>query len=417
MITRPYLALVSVLCLAVFSSPAVFAAKKTSLKLPEEKALEDKEEVADDWLEIQVSGQQYIVGWSRLKLYRAKSEKHGGKVFLVLRKAKMINPKTGFIRRLVERSLWDSHGRLIRMRTSRRSGDESKRLEVTWNEGHVVIQSLSKSGKSPIKLPCADRPSCEEDALMYIHPLDVGQEREVAMVDLENMKIGQGSIKNEGSQMYEITVKGERTDVELWRVTSTAHAAPVEFYFDLDGQLVESRVSGTPVLTLRTDNSPKLLNQMVYGNPLSLSLRLPKLRAAWKKKGATYANKDLGLQIPVPAGWRREVESEKGTQLFVCSHPDNAARLLVALEVVGDAWELDEYTKAAAGRGDVDKTSKAKFAGQDAIRVHFKEEGASLWKYVVIRKGYAYQFVFLAYPDKKAMAAAKKLARSVRFSE
>ena len=41
MITRPYLALVSVLCLAVFSSPAVFAAKKTSLKLPEEKALED----------------------------------------------------------------------------------------------------------------------------------------------------------------------------------------------------------------------------------------------------------------------------------------------------------------------------------------------------------------------------------------
>jgi len=304
-------------------------------KLPELEQLENVTEVIGQRNQYGMKGRKGMLGFDEVLIKKASL---GNKeVFLVQQVGEFIDPVAGRISHVSTASLWNADLGLIVSRFTETHGKKKIVTTYRWQDGKLS----RKVGRKKAKIvPTQGRPQADEDVQIQVGKIKDGSKGKLLVLDHEGSRVIENEF--EVKDRYEFELGDKKFPVTL---VETSRQGGARFYFGEDRRIYHFELEKLLLTGGLVELTAKQCRRMLARNPLLQQPAVKRFKAGWKGTTPRFRNTELGLAMKLPKGWNRlDKASEK--IIFVAESFDRRAALFIMVEVVGKAFDNDEYAKA-----------------------------------------------------------------------
>lgn len=400
-------------CLLLVLVPASFAQKR----LPELRKITEVREILRQRNQLVLTEENSFIGWDDLVI--KKAELAGERVFLLERKAELIDVMLGRIRSVGTTSLWTSDLELIVVQIVESTGKVKTRTLYRWVDGKLT----KKQGKkSVVVMNTPGRPQALEELQIAAGKFKLGAKGKLLLLDYARSQVEEVEYEVQGK--YDFKHAGKKFKLTKCH---TSRQGGVDIYFGDDKKIYRYSGEELPVRRSVLSWTVQASRLALAGNPAMQKTAVQIAIAGWRRRSKTYKNANLDLNLTLPKDWRR-VSKVHTNQVFVCQSRDLRAAASIAIEVVGQAYSNAEYAvafKKAKGPHvepkNKFKMTKAKAGNRKAVELQFglEQKGRILVMrtLIVVESGIAFtvDLSVLAGHEKAHAKDFKRFLRSLRF--
>lgn len=310
---------------------------KAQMKIPELGQLENITDVLDQRNEYKTEGGKGILGFDEVSIKSATLA--GEKVFLVQQAGELIEPIAGRIRYVSTISLWNTDMELIVSRSIETNGKKQTVTTFRWQDGKLT----RKVGRKKVTIvPTKGRPQADEDVQVQVGRINDKDKTKGTLLVLDHERSRVIENEFEVKDKYEFEWGDKKFPVTLLQ---TSREGGTSFYFGEDNKIYLFELEKLRLTGGLVGRSKQQCRRLMVSSPLLQQPAVKRIKAGWKGNKQSYRNAELGVSLRLPEGWHR-LDKLRESIVFVAESGDRRASLVVAAEVVGKAFDTEEYAKA-----------------------------------------------------------------------